>query len=48
MTRETRKRVVTIVGILWMPICFGLMAAQFGRFVFGPETLHTGKAGVHE
>lgn len=31
-----------------MPICFALMAAQFSRFVFGPETLHTGKAGVHE
>ena len=31
-----------------MPICFALMAAQFSRFIFGPETLHTGKAGVHE
>lgn len=31
-----------------MPICFGLMAAQFSRFVWGPETLHTGEAGVHE
>lgn len=31
-----------------MPIGFGLMAAQFMRFVFGPETLHTGQAGVHE
>lgn len=31
-----------------MPICFGLMAAQFGRFVFGPETMHSGRAGVHE
>lgn len=31
-----------------MPICFGLMAIQFTRFVFGPETLHTGEAGVHE
>lgn len=31
-----------------MPIGFGLMAAQFTRFVFGPETLHTGEAGVHE
>lgn len=31
-----------------MPICFALMAAQFGRFIFGPDTLHTGQAGVHE
>ena len=31
-----------------MPICFALMAMQFTRFVFGPETLHTGEAGVHE
>lgn len=31
-----------------MPIGFGLMGVQFARFVFGPETLHTGEAGVHE
>jgi C4-dicarboxylate transporter DctQ subunit len=31
-----------------MPICFALMAVQFSRYVFGPETLHTGEAGVHE
>lgn len=31
-----------------MPICFGLMALNFLRFVFGEETLHTGEAGVHE
>lgn len=31
-----------------MPICFGLMALNFLRFVIGPETLHTGEAGVHE
>lgn len=31
-----------------MPIGFGLMGLQFCRFVFGPETLHTGEAGVHE
>ena len=31
-----------------MPICFALMAVQFLRYVFGPETLHTGEAGVHE
>lgn len=31
-----------------MPICFALMAVQFGRFVFGRDTLHSGQAGVHE
>ena len=31
-----------------MPICFGLMTVQFLRFVFGPDTMHTGQAGVHE
>jgi C4-dicarboxylate transporter DctQ subunit len=31
-----------------MPICFGLMALQFLRFVIGPQTLHTGEAGMHE
>lgn len=31
-----------------MPVGFGLMGLQFTRFVFGPETLHTGQAGVHE
>jgi C4-dicarboxylate transporter, DctQ subunit len=31
-----------------MPICFFLMAAQFSRFVWGEETLHSGEAGVHE
>lgn len=31
-----------------MPICFGLMAVQFSRFVWGRDTLHTGAAGVHE
>ena len=31
-----------------MPICFFLMAIQFSRYVFGPQTLHTGEAGVHE
>ena len=31
-----------------MPIGFGLMGLQFCRFVFGPDTLHTGQAGVHE
>ena len=31
-----------------MPICFGLMAMQFSRFVWGEDTLHSGQAGVHE
>ena len=31
-----------------MPICFGLMAIQFSRFVWGADTLHSGQAGVHE
>ena len=31
-----------------MPICFGLMSLQFLRFVIGPETLHSGQAGMHE
>lgn len=31
-----------------MPLCFGLMALNFLRFVFGRETIHTGEAGVHE
>lgn len=31
-----------------MPIGFGLMGIQFLRFVFGPETFHSGEAGVHE
>lgn len=31
-----------------MPLCFGLMALNFLRFVFGSQTLHTGEAGVHE
>ena len=31
-----------------MPVCFGLMAIQFGRFTIGPQILHSGKPGVHE
>lgn len=31
-----------------MPIGFGLMALNFLRYVFGPKTLHSGQAGVHE
>lgn len=34
--------------LVTMPVCFALMAMQFSRFVFGPNTFHTGQAGVHE
>ena len=30
------------------PIAFSLMAIEFARFVFGPELLHSGEAGIHE
>lgn len=30
------------------PICFGLMAIEFSRFVFGQELMHSGEAGIHE
>ncbi|MFT6104532.1 MAG: TRAP-type C4-dicarboxylate transport system permease small subunit [Paracoccaceae bacterium] len=30
------------------PICFGLMAVEFARFVFGAELMHSGEAGIHE
>lgn len=33
---------------LSFPICFGLMAVEFSRFVFGEELLHSGEAGIHE
>ena len=31
-----------------MPIGFLLMAIEFGRFLFGSESMHTGEAGIHE
>ena len=31
-----------------MPIGFGLMAIEFGRFLIGRELMHTGEAGIHE
>lgn len=34
--------------LISIPLCFGLMAVQFARFVFGREVMHTGEAGVHE
>ena len=30
------------------PLSFGCMAIEFARFVFGPELMHSGEAGVHE
>lgn len=33
---------------LAFPVCFGLMAVEFARFVFGTELLHSGEAGIHE
>jgi TRAP-type C4-dicarboxylate transport system permease small subunit len=30
------------------PICFGMMAIEFSRFVFGEELMHSGEAGIHE
>ncbi len=29
------------------PVSFGFMAVEFGRFVIGPDLLHSGKAGIH-
>ena len=30
------------------PIAFSFMAAEFARFVFGAELMHSGEAGIHE
>ena len=30
------------------PIAFSLMAVEFARFVFGPNLMHSGEAGIHE
>ena len=30
------------------PICFGVMAIEFSRYVFGDDLLHSGEAGIHE
>ena len=38
------KWILTIV----FPISFGLMAIEFSRFLFGPEILHSGEAGIKE
>jgi TRAP-type C4-dicarboxylate transport system permease small subunit len=31
-----------------MPLSFGLMAIEFGRYLVGLDSLHTGQAGIHE
>ena len=30
------------------PMAFSLMAVEFARFVFGPDLMHSGEAGIHE
>ena len=30
------------------PLSFGLMSVEFARFVFGPDQMHSGEAGIHE
>ena len=30
------------------PIAFSVMAIEFARFVFGPDLMHSGEAGIHE
>ena len=30
------------------PVAFSFMAIEFARFVFGPELMHSGEAGIHE
>ncbi|MHA6325195.1 TRAP transporter small permease [Roseivivax sp. CAU 1753] len=40
----TPKWILTIS----FPISFALMAVEFARFVFGPELLHSGEAGMSE
>ena len=30
------------------PIAFTFMAIEFARFVFGPDLMHSGEAGIHE
>lgn len=31
-----------------LPLSFGLMAIEFGRFLVGFDSMHTGRAGIHE
>ena len=30
------------------PVAFAFMAVEFARFLFGPELMHSGEAGIHE
>jgi len=30
------------------PLAFTFMAIEFARFVFGPDLMHSGEAGIHE
>ncbi len=30
------------------PIAFSIMAIEFSRFLFGPDLMHSGEAGIHE
>jgi len=30
------------------PLSFGMMAIEFARYVFGPELMHSGEAGIHD
>jgi C4-dicarboxylate transporter, DctQ subunit len=31
-----------------IPLSFGLMTIEFARFLFGFDSMHTGRAGIHE
>jgi C4-dicarboxylate transporter, DctQ subunit len=31
-----------------IPLSFGLMTIEFGRFLIGLDSMHTGQAGIHE
>ena len=31
-----------------MPLSFGLMTIEFGRYLLGLDSMHTGQAGIHE
>jgi C4-dicarboxylate transporter, DctQ subunit len=31
-----------------IPLSFGLMTIEFGRFLLGLDSMHTGRAGIHE
>jgi hypothetical protein len=38
---------------LWLltasiPLSFGLMTVEFARFLLGLDSMHTGRAGIHE